>query len=158
MEYYYGSGPRIIRPGLDAELMGVSFGTWGVYNDRRRFVSAGQAAELEGRDDVDLTPVYDDRVEVRFPGKYDWGGNVHLTFWYFQHFVSGVSPIGERLTVDTKPYDPGELPTLQSTVAITPRGGSLTAWPRTERRAQSEEALVIVDAVRRLKSAKENAS
>ena len=159
MTRYSGSSDLItIRPGIDAEVIGVSVGTYGRYNKRRRFVPTAQAATLEGRDDVRLVPL-GDQVKVEFPGKYDWAGNVHLTFWYSQQFLSGMMLVGERLTVSTY-YDPGELPDLQSSVASRPKDkDDVTNRLRMKRPAQSEEeALVIVNAVRRLNAAREATS
>jgi hypothetical protein len=156
MERASGYRVRAIRPGLNAELMGVSFGSYGDFTERSRVVSRDRAEEVEARSDVRLLPLSDDeKLRVQIRGKYDWYGRVHVTFWYFQHLVRGMQPVGERLSVVVPPYSPGELPDLESSVVITPTPeDGPTAWLRSERPARNEdEAFLIVDTVRRLKAA-----
>ena len=139
----------IVHPGIDADLVGVSVGTWGTYTEKTRIVPPDLAAAFEQRNDAFTLPV-EGGLLVRFPDEFDWTGNVHLTLW---HQRQGERKVGERLMVSTSHGLAGQLPKIESLVAIPgeqPEDGH-TAYGRLERTATDDaEAVAFLEIVRSL--------
>lgn len=152
-EIYGGYDHPVIRPSGDANLVGLSVGTWGVHNERRRRLPIGRQVEFANRDDVQVIAINNDEILVEFLGQYDWRGTTHMTFWY--QGTNG-QQMGERLAVADDHSQPGELPTIESLASIpsSHADSEYTAWNRAKRPAYNEtEVALLLNAVQALRMA-----
>jgi hypothetical protein len=109
-----------IYPGINAELTDISIGGYGTMKRKVRRYDRSRKDEFIPNPDIIVTEM-DSVIDVEWPDKYEWFGNVSMRFWYDtapHPDDQDVPTVGEVVLLETSHGYPGISPNFRGRIAV----------------------------------------